>query len=162
MGSDTLIWSRLVKEDLLTFMSDFEGCQPVRWLFMSNLCRVSGKSIQFVYNIHEGKGREGCTESLWELTASAEKLEDLIIWFKQKWEPQKWYFKVVRWNDVKCYTKFGKIKHPEKLLKTCWTLRSTSVAKKKKSLWLTNVRDSVKGWHPSRCVCLYKYHSPVR
>ena len=30
VGSDTLIWLRLVKEDLLTFMSDFEGCQPVR------------------------------------------------------------------------------------------------------------------------------------
>ena len=40
---------------------------------MSNLCWVSGESIQFVYNIHEEKGGKGCTESLRELTAGAEK-----------------------------------------------------------------------------------------
>ena len=28
---------------------------------MSNLCRVLGESIQFVYNIHEGKGGKGGT-----------------------------------------------------------------------------------------------------
>ena len=54
-------------------MSNFEGFQHVNWLFMSNLCRMSGESIQFVYNIHEGKGGKGGTESLRELTAGAEK-----------------------------------------------------------------------------------------
>ena len=54
-------------------MSYFEGCQHVKWLFMSNLCRVSGEPIQFVYNIHERKGGKGCKESLRELTAGAEK-----------------------------------------------------------------------------------------
>ena len=63
--SETLIHLRLGKEDMWTLMSNFEGCQPVRWLFMFNLCRVSGKSIQFVYNIHERKVGKGGTESLW-------------------------------------------------------------------------------------------------
>ena len=45
---------------------------------MSNLCRVSGESIQFVYNIHDGKGGKGGTESLRELTAGTEKLCALI------------------------------------------------------------------------------------
>ena len=40
---------------------------------MSYLCRVSGESIQFIYNIHKRKGGKGCSESLWELTAGAEK-----------------------------------------------------------------------------------------
>ena len=41
---------------------------------MSNLCRASGESIQFVYNFHEGKGGKCGTESLRELTAGAEKM----------------------------------------------------------------------------------------
>ena len=44
---------------------------------MSNLCRVSGESIQFVNNTHDGKGGKGGTESLRELTAGAEKLKVL-------------------------------------------------------------------------------------
>ena len=40
---------------------------------MSNLCRVLGESIQFVYNIHEGKVGKGGFESLWELTAGTKQ-----------------------------------------------------------------------------------------
>ena len=40
---------------------------------MSNLCGVSGRSIQFVNNTRDGKGRKDGTESLWELTAGAKK-----------------------------------------------------------------------------------------
>ena len=54
-------------------MSNFEGCQHVKGLFISDKCRVSGKSIQFVYNIHESKGGIGCLESLQELRAGTEK-----------------------------------------------------------------------------------------
>ena len=43
------------------------------------LCRVSGESIQFVYNIHGRKGTIGCLESLRELTAGAEKNYPLTI-----------------------------------------------------------------------------------
>ena len=43
-------------------------------MFIFNLCRVSGESIQFVYNIHERTGRKGGSESLQELTAGAEKI----------------------------------------------------------------------------------------
>ena len=51
---------------------------------MSNLCRVSGESIKFVYNIHEGKGGKGGTESLRELTAGAEKgvKEPVALWLE--------------------------------------------------------------------------------
>ena len=45
---------------------------------MSNLCRVTGESFKFVYNIHEGKEGKGGTESLQELTAGAEKVCDII------------------------------------------------------------------------------------
>ena len=55
-------------------MSDFEGYQHVKCLLMSNLCRVSGESIEFVYNIHERKEGEGGLEFLRELTAGAEKI----------------------------------------------------------------------------------------
>ena len=72
--SDSLVCVRLGKEDLRTFMSYFEGCQHVKGLYMSNLCRVSGKSIQLVYNDHEGIGGKGGSESLRELTAGAEKI----------------------------------------------------------------------------------------
>ena len=40
---------------------------------MSNLCRVTGESIQFLYNIHERKVGKGGSESLRELTAGTEK-----------------------------------------------------------------------------------------
>ena len=46
---------------------------------MSNLCRVPGKSIQFVYNIYGGKGWKGRSESLWKLTVGAEKYMSLYI-----------------------------------------------------------------------------------
>ena len=54
-------------------MSNFEGCQHVNYLIMSNLCRVSGESIRFEYNIHERKGGKGGSRSLRELTAGAKK-----------------------------------------------------------------------------------------
>ena len=60
LRSDTLIRLKMVKDDLLNFMLNFEGCQPVS-CYVCNylcdyLCRVSGELIQFVCNLHEGKG----------------------------------------------------------------------------------------------------------
>ena len=42
---------------------------------MSNLCSVSGESIQSVYNVYEGKEGKGGTGSLWELTTGNEKVK---------------------------------------------------------------------------------------
>ena len=56
VSKDAVIHLRLGVEYLWTFMSNFDGCQHGKWLFMSNWCRVSGESIQFVYNIHKRKG----------------------------------------------------------------------------------------------------------
>ena len=82
VSSDTVIHLKLGIEDLWTFMSNFGGCQDVKWLFISNLCRVSSESIQFVYNIQKRKGEKGYSESLWELTAGAEKNDEKqIIYF---------------------------------------------------------------------------------
>ena len=55
---------------------------------MSDSCRVSGKSIKFVYNIHERKGGKGCSESLQELTAGAEKFIVDPRYFKFIAEPK--------------------------------------------------------------------------